>query len=417
MAAVPEDDRSSVVVVGGGPAGSVVAACLAARGIPTTVLEHETFPRFHIGESLTGECGALLRRLGLEDQMDAAGHPVKWGVSVFGSGGRNRFWVPVMQVTEDGGRAEASTWQVRRSEFDRQLLDHARSLGADVRDGTAIAPLSGGDGRVRGVRAEVDGATVDLAAEFVVDASGSRCFLARAGVAGRKTPGPYVRQVAIFTHVLGATRDDGPAGGNTLIFYDRPDHWAWFIPIDAEVVSVGVVVPAAYYTAADESPADFLGRQLLELNPALAERTGGATFVMDPHVKANYSYRVDPFAGPGWICVGDSHRFTDPIFSFGVHLASHEAERAAATIAAELAAPSANGRALAEYAAWCEGGQDTVAALIDSFWSHPLAFGWLLQDRHRDELIDLFAGRVYDVPDPAPGLAALKRLAAADATD
>jgi hypothetical protein len=32
-------------------------------------------------------------------------------------------------------------------------------------------------------------------------------------------------------------------------------------------------------------------------------------------------------------------------------------------------------------------------------------------------LIDLFAGRVYDVPDPAPGLAALKRLAAADATD
>ena len=41
-----------VAIIGGGPAGSTAASFLAKGGRRVVVLEKETFPRFHIGESL-----------------------------------------------------------------------------------------------------------------------------------------------------------------------------------------------------------------------------------------------------------------------------------------------------------------------------------------------------------------------------
>ena len=41
----------------------------------------------------------------------------------------------------------------------------------------------------------------------------------------------------------------------------------------------------------------------------------------DVHVIPNYSFQVAGFAGHGYICIGDSHRFVDPIFSFGLYVA------------------------------------------------------------------------------------------------
>jgi hypothetical protein len=38
----------------------------------------------------------------------------------------------------------------------------------------------------------------------------------------------------------------------------------------------------------------------------------------DIHVIPNYSYQVKAFCGKGFMCLGDAHRFIDPIFSFGL---------------------------------------------------------------------------------------------------
>ena len=84
-----------VIIVGGGPAGAASALYLLQKGIKPVILEKERFPRYHIGESLTGEVGKSLRELGLEDKMDAARYPIKHGVNVYGPSGANSFWVPV----------------------------------------------------------------------------------------------------------------------------------------------------------------------------------------------------------------------------------------------------------------------------------------------------------------------------------
>ncbi len=87
---MPGKRSAEVVIVGGGPAGAAVALQLLDRGVVPVIVERELFPRFHIGESMTGECGALVRGLGFEERMKAAGHPVKHGVTVFGTRGQPR---------------------------------------------------------------------------------------------------------------------------------------------------------------------------------------------------------------------------------------------------------------------------------------------------------------------------------------
>src|SRR5207244_4151341 len=56
------DARCDVLVIGGGPAGSTIAALLAARGRDVALIEKTHHPRFHIGESLLPANVALFDR-------------------------------------------------------------------------------------------------------------------------------------------------------------------------------------------------------------------------------------------------------------------------------------------------------------------------------------------------------------------
>ncbi|MCA9299493.1 MAG: FAD-dependent oxidoreductase, partial [Phycisphaerales bacterium] len=43
---------TDVVIIGGGPAGSISALCSTRRGRRVVVLDKQSHPRFHIGESM-----------------------------------------------------------------------------------------------------------------------------------------------------------------------------------------------------------------------------------------------------------------------------------------------------------------------------------------------------------------------------
>jgi flavin-dependent dehydrogenase len=402
-----------VVIVGGGPGGSVTSLLLTEIGVPSIIVEAGTFPRFHIGEALTGSAGKLLRRLGLGEAMNAQGHAVKTGATVLGRNGRTAFSVPAVDIDPDGVRRPTTTWQVRRSDFDQLLLDAAVERGAQLVRANACAAVRDPAGRVLGVEVERDGQRSVLDSEVLVDASGMACFLHRLGVAGGKERGGYDAQVALFAHLEGTDRNpEGLLGDemvdNTVLIYTERHHWAWFIPIDDRTVSIGIVVPAKTFRARGESPDDFFRRELRELNPGLWARTERATITRDVEIIANYSYRIRSFAGDGWLCVGDSHRFIDPFFAFGVHLAMFEARLAVEAIPRYLAGEGAH--ALLEYEQRADAAQDVVQDLVDAFWNEPLAFGYLIDRKHRDDLIDILAGRIYDLGEPSPGLVALRRI-------
>src|SRR6266496_5253085 len=266
--------KTDVLIIGGGPGGSTAAMCLLWEGIKPIILEQEAFPRFHIGESMTGEAGQLLRRLCLEKLMLKKQYPVKHGVKVLGAQAVNSWFVPVSARDADWRLSAGTTWQVRRSEFDAMMLKEAEKRGATVIRGTATKALRANDGAVRGVTVRwPDGKSEDIEAEVVLDCSGMATFLANQRITGPKYVGSYDKQVAFFSHVTGALRDSGSSGeeakGNTLIFYETKFHWAWFIPIDDQVVSLGVVVPTATFQESGQTPDKFFRSALPGINPDL----------------------------------------------------------------------------------------------------------------------------------------------------
>jgi flavin-dependent dehydrogenase len=400
------------VIIGGGPAGTSTAIALNNKGISNIIIEKETFPRFHIGESMTGECGASVRALGLEHRMREYGHCIKIGTKVFGSGGGNAFYIPVMGRDEAGELYVQKTWQVRRSEFDDMLMSEAKEHGTQVLDARAMSVLRNEGGDVCGVVVRYDdGSTEEIRASVVVDASGQSTFLSTAGVASPKQRGKYSKQAAFYSHFKGAIRNEEEGADDTLIFYQKKNYWAWFIPIDSEIVSIGVVTPTDYFKNTKEDRETFLRREMKELNSELARRVMDVEMVDDVRGMSNYSYHVKEFTGRGYICVGDSHRFIDPIFSFGMHFALAEAIKASDAIEQYIKGETANlENPFIEYQQECERGQDVVMNMLDAFWDYPLAFSLYVKSKqHQEDFIDMFAGRVYR-EEPYEGLQVLQKL-------
>jgi flavin-dependent dehydrogenase len=419
--------KSDVVIIGGGPSGSASALFLQREGIRPLIVEREAFPRYHIGESLTGAAGKVLRELGLEDEMVRRGYPSKQGVKVFGQSERISWFVPVTGRDENWKLFPWTTWQVRRSDFDALMLDRALAGGSPLVRGQAVGVLKNARGDVAGIRVRMaDGALEEIHAELVLDCSGQATWLAgHGGVTGPKYLGAYDKQIAIFSQVRAALRENGGTRethpDNTLIFYQKKYHWAWFIPIDSEIVSVGVVIPAAYFLEKHESKRDFLTRELRELHPELKRRIPEVEFAEDVHVIPNYSYQVRGFAGRGFLCVGDAHRFLDPIFSFGVTVALREAQIAAPVIKAYLnGAHRDAANPFADYQLACEVGIDILEDVLDCFWEQPFTFATFVHARYTEHMTDMFAGRIYE-RQPSPALhgfrAVLKRQRTYDGDD
>lgn len=393
--------RTDVLIVGGGPAGSAAAMFLLREGIQPVIVEAEEFPRYHIGESLTGGAADILRELGLEAEMGRNDFLVKHGVKVYGQSANGSWFVPVRGRDANWEPVDQTTWQVRRSVFDNMMLDIAVERGARRVCGKALRPIVE-DGVVKGAHIQTSNGVQEIRSEMLLDCSGQATWLANfGGVTGPKYVGAYDKQIALFSQVRGPIRDQGTTRDqkrdNTLIFYQRKYHWSWFIPLDQDTVSIGVVVPSAYFLEKRESTRDFLIREMHDLHPELKRRLPRIELVEDVHVIPNYSFQVKDFCGKGFLCLGDAHRFVDPIFSFGVSLALHEAKLAAPQIRAYL---NGEGRdaanPFASYQLYVEKGIDVLEDMLDGFWEQPMAFSLCVHHRYRDLMTDIFAGRVYE---------------------
>lgn len=385
-----------VVIIGCGVSGSTLAAYLASSGVSVLAIEKESFPRYHIGESLTGMVGKILAELGLEAQMSQYKFPLKGGVKVLGRDAKSEFFVPALRPT----------WQVRREEFDQMLLNKAIERGVEHRYGTVKEVLKEGD-KVVGVKYIPKGEEKTIKtvrAKVVADASGQSTFLSRQKVAGeRRNYDTFKKQVAVFTQFKDAIRDPGAMGDNTFLFYAQLYHWAWFIPISEDTVSIGIVVP-------NSKMAECGGKQevlewgLENINPDLKRRIKNCSYGAVRMI-SNYSYSVDPFVGNGWLCVGDAHRFCDPIFSFGVSLGMVEAKQASIAITKALSDNNFT-QHFQEYATFCNRGQNVAQDLVLYFWQYPTFFGYQAKSTFRNDIVHLLGGDCHQ----AEELSAIKMI-------
>ena len=367
-----------VVVVGGGPGGSTAGAFLAKAGHRVLLFERETFPRFHVGESLLPATLPIMDRLGVHATVAERGFQVKYGATFHDqeSGLEHTFY-----FLRDKPWPSYS-YQVPRADFDALLLEHAMKLGVDVgQPATVEAVAFDADGVT--VTVESHGQRTSVRARFLVDASGRAGLLAQK--VGARERVPNLGKVALFAHFRGAWRAPAPDEGNIRI-YVFESGWFWWIPLAGDRTSVGCVMHAK--TVRDwGGTQEALYAEMIRRCRRVAEGLRGAQQVTPLHAEANFSYRNRPVVGDRFLAVGDAVAFVDPIFSGGVHIAMQSGELAARAIDAALADGRFTARRFAAYERRVWGGLRPFFKFIHKYYE-PAFLELFLQPRGAFGMID-----------------------------
>ena len=387
-------DKASpdVVVIGGGPAGCTVSTLIAQRGHRVQLFERETFPRFHIGESLIPETYWVLKRLNMLPKMQQSRFVKKYSVQFVNAEGRES---APFYFRDNKPHECSQTWQVVRSEFDLLMLNNAREHGVEVHEGVRVIDVLLEGERAVGVRIKnADGSFREIRAKVVVDASGQNGLLMNR--LNLRVWDPVLNKGAIWTYWRGAYRDEGRDAGATLVIQNgNRTGWFWYIPLHDDLTSVGVVAPFDYLFKGRTSFAQTYEEEV-ENCPGVKQRVANATRATGHFATKDYSYRSSRVAGDGWVLVGDAFGFLDPLYSSGVLLALRSGEQAADAIVEGLATGDTSAAQLGRWGAAFNQGVDRMRRLVCEYYDG-FSFGKMVRQypELRGTLTDLLIGDLF----------------------
>lgn len=382
------------IVVGGGPAGSSTAALLAEKGHDVLVVEKEKFPRYHVGESLMPFCYFPLERLGLIDTLMESANPRKYCVQFVRQDG---FLSQPFYFFQHFDHPSSTTWQVWRSEFDKMILDKARSNGATVMEETKANKLIKSGDRVEGISVESEElGSLDLHAPIVVDASGRDCFAAHKQK--WMVRDPELKKIALWTYFKGAKRDPGLDEGATTVAYLPNKGWFWYIPLSGDMVSVGIVAERDYlFNGSTKDHEEIFQREVMN-NEWIKEHLAEAEQTGEYRITGEYSYRNRYCASEGLVLAGDALGFLDPVFSSGVFLALKSGVMLADEIDLALKAGDLSAKSFDRYGKRMQSSIETMRKIVYAFYDKDFSFGDIAKrgDHLRAALTDCLIGNVDD---------------------
>ena len=381
-----------VIVIGAGPSGCGVAALLAQKGWKVLVLEKETFPRYHIGESLIPYCWFPLEKIGILDKIKAADFTSKQSVQFVSTEGIASKPFYFFEHTQ---HVCAQTWQVSRSDFDHLMLRHAEECGAVIKQSTTVLGLIQEQGFVQGVEAQSGSdQQCQYRGKMTIDASG-RSMLS-ASRFGWRQQDPSLKKIAIWTYYKGAQRDAGIDAGATTVAFLPNQGWFWYIPLREDTISVGVVAERGYLFDETTNVEEIYEREI-QRQPWIARRTQSAERISHCQVTNDYSYRAKYCADNGLILIGDAFAFLDPVFSSGVFLALQSAVMAADAVDAALMSVNVGAEQFQNYGQELCEGIERMRKLIYAFYTEGFSFAELLRTHpevHGD-LTDCLIGNLW----------------------
>ncbi len=383
-----------VLVIGGGPAGATISALLTKRGRRVVLIEKDQHPRFHVGESLLPMNLPLFEELGVADEVADIGMH-KSGIDFYARE-KGETLHTTIYFDEAMDNSYPHAYQVRRSEFDRLLLDNAQRCGVDVRQLTRVTSLDrleadGCQARIQ----DAEGKESTVSARFLIDASGRDAFLSRRLKLMRRNPDHNA--AAMFGHFRNVPRLEGRDEGNIGLHWFEHG-WFWVIPLKDGVTSVGVVCWPEYLKTRGDMPLDDFLLQTIASSPTLSPLMEAAEQVAEIQGTGNYSYWSDRLYGDGYLLAGDAFAFVDPVFSSGVFLAMKSAESGAEAVDAILEGTQDANALLARHERYLLRGIRTVSWFIYRFNSPTLRHLFMHpSDKFRIKagIISILAGDIY----------------------
>jgi flavin-dependent dehydrogenase len=303
--------------------------------------ERDTFPRFHIGESLLASVNDALVAIGADDLVRQASFPQKWGATFMLADGRAERYADFGVAP---GVPAPQTWQVPRAAFDTLLLRHAATQGVDVHERHRVLDVAfDADGVTATVQAvSGEAGRLRVRARAMIDASG------RGGLLSRKfdlrIDEPRLANVGVFSHYSGVPRQAGRRAGDIRIVSRADLGWFWLIPISGELMSVGVVLPRDQFQARATMDHEALLDGAIAETPAVAALLSAARREWPVRVEKDFSFSSRAYAGDRWLLAGDAGSFLDPVFSTGVAIALESGVEAGQAVDAGLRAGDLSSR-------------------------------------------------------------------------
>ncbi|HEX8394340.1 MAG TPA: FAD-dependent monooxygenase [Longimicrobium sp.] len=317
MTHIPARDGGvvDVAVLGGGTAGAVAALLLARAGCSAAVLERRAAPPdFTIGEGLPPTVHPLLDRLRLLNEVRAGPHlPAYANRSAWGG--------EALRDHDFIRTPYGHGFHLDRAAFDEALLARAARAGAAVHRGVRVTGRPRREGGAWRFSLADGGSVREMAARFVIDATGRAAAFARAAGARRER---YDRLVA-FWCVLPAA----DAGDQATLTESFAQGW-WYtagLPGGRRVVALMTDADTSAARAA-RTAAGF--GALLAATRHVHAACGGAAPAEAPAASGAGTARIALPYGDAWLAAGDAALSFDPLSSQGILTAIYSAEKAAA---------------------------------------------------------------------------------------
>ncbi|HEU4712068.1 MAG TPA: NAD(P)/FAD-dependent oxidoreductase [Pyrinomonadaceae bacterium] len=384
-----------VIVMGGGPAGSSVASILAREGRKVILFEKEIFPRHHIGESLMTDTYWTFRRMGFLEKLKESPFVRKYSVQFANAAGKES---RPFYFFEGVHHESAVTWQVTRAHFDHLLINHAADQGAVVHQGVLVKQVLFEGDKAVGVEVQMpDGSREKFFSKVVVDATGQMAMLSNKF--RWRVRDPKLKKAVLYSYWKNAHREPDLNGGATLVLRTEPGSggWFWYIPLDNDITSVGIVADPEYLVQGrGQDLAKIYEEEIAKCQPC-AKRVAGGERVDKIYSILDYSYRSKKNAGNGFIIIGDAYGFLDPIYSSGVLLALKMAELAADAIHDAFNHDDFSAERLGQYQAKLDRGIESMRKLVYAFYNEGFSFSGFLRKypNERVHIINLLIGDVF----------------------
>jgi geranylgeranyl reductase family protein len=343
--------KYDVIIVGAGPAGSTAAARLAKSGARVLLLEQKRMPREKLcGEFITPECFPTLRRLGVIDQVIAAGAH-KLTELCLCLPNQRVIRMPIAEISDEADWALS----LSRARLDQILLQQARQAGAICLEGIAVKRCLFENQKPCGVEAIRlgDGKLVSFKAQLIIDASGRN---SRLTVNRNERVGRGRRLYAMKAHL------EGVRGVNDQVeLHFFPEGYGGLSRVENGLVNLCFIASELTLRRAGGNLAEVM-RQTIMTSELAREHLIGARVVGRWYTAGPLSFGKRDLSLSAIIAIGDSAGMIDPFTGTGIQVAMRSGEIAAEAI---IEARSANAsEAIAGYCLRyeCEFGKRMVVA-------------------------------------------------------
>ncbi|MBA4715934.1 MAG: tryptophan 7-halogenase, partial [Verrucomicrobiales bacterium] len=207
---------------------------------------------------------------------------------------------------------------------------------------------------------------------------------------------PKLNKIALWTYYKGALRDPGLDAGSTTVAYLPGKGWFWYIPLEGDIVSVGIVGERDYLYREGNDIAEIFAREI-QNNQWIKEHLSKGEQFGKYWSTGEYSYRSEFCADDGLLLVGDAFAFLDPVFSSGVFLALKSGEMAADAVSTALINNDFSAKQFENYGKELCHGIESMRALVYAFYDESFSFGELIKSHPgmRSDLTDCLIGDVF----------------------